>query len=118
CRGAEEPPPPKPPEVRVDTVAEGTVQPEIPIAGVLAPLPGRDVKVGALVAGRVDRLFVGEGDRVRAGEPLAHVEARPMREHLAEVEAQQQQARAALENARIRLSRSEALFKHGIAAKQ
>jgi RND family efflux transporter MFP subunit len=85
---------------------------------VLAPLPGRDVKVGALVSGRVDRLFVAEGDRVKVGQPLAHVEAEPLQQHVVEALAQRDTARAALENARARLARTEKLFAAGIAARQ
>jgi RND family efflux transporter MFP subunit len=106
------------PSVRVTTVAPQQVEPRIPIAGVLAPLPGKDVKVGALVPGRVDRMFVAEGDRVKVGQPLAHVEAAPLQQRVAEVEAQKEQARAQVENARGRLARSERLWKDGIASRQ
>ena len=106
------------PPVKVVTVAPHSIQPRIAIAGVLAPLPGRDVKVGALVAGRIDRVFVAEGDSVKAGQLLAHVEAGPLAEHVAETEAQKTQARSAVENARSRLARTEKLFHDGIAARQ
>jgi RND family efflux transporter MFP subunit len=118
CEHEQDPPPAKAPTVQVEVAAVAEVVPRIPLAGVLAPLPGRDVKVGALVAGHVDRLLVAEGDPVKAGQPLAHVEALPARAHVAEVEAQQQQARAALENARIRQRRNETLFRDGVASKQ
>ena len=67
------------PKVKVVAVAEARIAPRTTVAGVLAPLPGRDVKVGALVPGRVDRVFVAEGDAVKVGQPLAHVEAEPLR---------------------------------------
>src|SRR5262249_37820273 len=92
--------------------------PTIPIAGVLAPLPGRDVKVGALVSGRVDRVFVAEGDPVKPGQVLAHVEAGPLKDRVQEAEALAEQAKANLDNARARLARTEKLFKDGIASKQ
>jgi RND family efflux transporter MFP subunit len=104
--------------VRIVTVAEQPLRIRIPVAGVLAPLPGHDVKVGALVAGRVDRVLVAEGDLVRTGQPLAHIEAQPLRERIAEVDAQKDTARAALDNARTRLARTERLWKDGIAARQ
>src|SRR5258706_14282597 len=91
------------PSVRVVAAAQHPIRPRVAVAGVLAPLPGRDVKVGALVPGRVDRVFVAEGERVRAGQPLAHVEAEPLRQHLVETDAQRESARAAVDNARVKL---------------
>ncbi len=118
CRKEERETTAPPPTVRVVVVTEKTIRPRIPVAGVLAPLPGRDVKVGALVAGRVDRVLVAEGERVRAGQPLAHVEAEPLRQHLVETDAQRESAAAAVENARTRLTRSEKLWRDGISSKQ
>ncbi len=106
------------PSVRVVTVQRGKIAPRIQIAGVLSPLPGRDVKVGALVAGRVDRVFVAEGDLVKIGQELAHVEAQPLRDRVSESDAQKALMRAQLENARTRLARTEKLYKDGIASRQ
>jgi RND family efflux transporter MFP subunit len=108
----------KRPTVRVAEVAEERIAPRTPVAGVLAPLPGKDVKVGALVAGRVDRVFVAEGDAVKVGQPLAHVEAEPLRQNLSQAQAQRERAEAELANARTKLERAERLFRDGIAAKQ
>jgi RND family efflux transporter MFP subunit len=118
CHHADEEAPPKLPTVRAEAVSERSITPRIPIAGVLAPLPGRDVKVGALVPGRVDRVFVSEGDRVKLEQPLAHVEAQPLRDRLTETDAQREQARAQVDNARARLARTERLWKDGIASRQ
>jgi RND family efflux transporter MFP subunit len=108
----------KRPQVKVATVAEQRIAPRVAVAGVLAPLPGKDVKVGALVAGRVDRVFVAEGDVVKVGQPLAHVEAEPLKQTVSQAEAQKAHAEAELQNARTKLERAERLFKDGIAAKQ
>jgi RND family efflux transporter MFP subunit len=118
CRREEAAAPEKAPSVQVLAVVMQALDPRIPVAGVLAPRPGRDVKVGALVPGRVDRVYVAEGDLVRAGQPLAHVEAQPLHDRVAESEAQKDQARAALENARVRLQRNEKLWKDGISSRQ
>jgi RND family efflux transporter MFP subunit len=104
--------------VKVLTLKKERVAPRVPVAGVLAPLPGKDVKVGALVVGRVDRVFVAEGDSVKAGQALAHVEAEPLRQTVTQALAQKQTSLAALENARTRLERTERLYKDGISAKQ
>ncbi len=118
CHHDEAEPELKLPSVKVVTVARGPIAARTAIAGVLAPRPGKDVKVGALVQGRVDRMFVAEGDTVTAGQPLAHVEAQPLLSHVSEAEAQRTAADAALANARTRLARAERLFQDGIAAKQ
>lgn len=117
CHHEAEAPPPLPP-VKVLTLKTSRIAPHISVAGVLAPLPGKDVKVGALVVGRVDRVLVAEGDVVKIGQPLAHVEAEPLQQNVSQAQAQRAQAMAALENARTHLSRSERLFKDGIAARQ
>jgi RND family efflux transporter MFP subunit len=119
CRAAAEKDAPAPkPQVRAVTLALEKIEPRIPIAGVLAPLPGRDVKVGALVPGRIDRVLVAEGDPVRPGQALATVEARSLQDRLAETEAQAELANAALDAAEKRLARTEHLLKDGIASKQ
>jgi RND family efflux transporter MFP subunit len=66
----------------------------------------------------VDRVLVAEGDPVKTGQAIAHVEAQPLKDRVAESEAQKTQARAQLENARTRLGRTEKLFRDGIASKQ
>src|SRR5437870_1583387 len=65
CKREEAPEAEKLPRVRVQVAAPALLTPRIPIAGVLAPLPGHDVKVGALVPGRVDTVYVAEGDPVK-----------------------------------------------------
>jgi RND family efflux transporter MFP subunit len=106
------------PSVKVAVVAEARIAPRTSVAGVLAPLPGRDVKVAALVPGRVDRVFVAEGDPVKVGQPLAHVEAEPLKQNVSQATAQREHAAAELQNARTKLERAERLYKDGIAAKQ
>jgi len=118
CHHEEEGPPPPPPTVRVIVAQSSMLVARVPIAGVLAPLPGHDVKVGALVQGRVDQVFVAEGDAVKPGQPIAHVEAQPLKDRVAESEAVQAQARAQVDNARIKLARTEKLWKDGISARQ
>jgi RND family efflux transporter MFP subunit len=118
CHKEEPEAPPPLPVVRVEEVTRTTVAARIPISGVLAPLPGKDVKVGALVAGRVDQVFVQQGDRVTVGQPLAHVEAQPLRDRVAESQAAATSAKAQLDNARVKLQRAEKLFHDGIVSRQ
>jgi membrane fusion protein (multidrug efflux system) len=118
CRREEPPAAEKLPVVRVQVARVSRLQPRIAIAGVVLPLPGKDVKVGALVAGRVDQVFVSEGDAVKNGQPLAHIEAQPLKDRLTETDAQRAQTVAAAENARTRLERTRKLFQDGIASRQ
>lgn len=118
CRKpAAEEAPPKPP-VRVVTTALSKRSARVPIAGVLSPLPGHDVKVGSLVAGRVSAVFVSEGDAVKVGQALAHVDAQPLQAAVTQAVAQGVSTSAALENSRTRLARAEKLFADGITSKQ
>jgi HlyD family secretion protein len=58
------------------------------------------IAIGSRVAGRIERYRVEEGDRVKAGDPLVELEHRPF-------EATVEQAEAARESARARLSLAE-----------
>jgi len=118
CSRAEEASAPRRPRVEVTVAAVSSLAPRLPISGLLAPLPGRDVKVGALVAGRVEQMLVGEGDSVKSGQPLARIEAAPLRDRISDADAQQSRARAELDNVRARLVRTEKLWKDGIASRQ
>ena len=87
-------------------------------SGPLMPLPGADVKLGALVSGRVAEVLVAEGDRVTQGQLLARLEATPFRDALAQAEAQLAQARSQKANDAKRLERAQTLFGAGVAARQ
>jgi RND family efflux transporter MFP subunit len=63
-------------------------------------------------------VFVAEGDAVKPGQPLAHVEAEPLQQGVAQARAQRDHAIAELANAKTRLARVERLFADGIAARQ
>lgn len=118
CSRVEQASAPLRPKVTVVVAAVSPLQPRLSIAGLLTPLPGRDVKVGALVAGRVEQMLVGEGDEVKSGQPLARIEAAPLRDRISDADAQQVRARAELDNARTRSARSEKLWKDGIVSRQ
>lgn len=86
------------------------------VRGPVAAPPNEDVKVAPQVAGRVISMTVAEGDRVRAGQVLAQLEARPLEEQRRSSAAAVEQARAALEAAESNLGRTQKLFERGIAA--
>ena len=84
--------------------------------GAVVAMPNQDVKIAALVAGRVDSLSVAEGDWVKAGQTVAEIDPRPFVDQRRQAAAAVAQAAAAVENARLNLERTERLFQRGIAA--
>ena len=94
--------------------------------GVVTALDPNDrvQEINALVAGRIERWYVQDGSRVKAGDPILRiVDNDPML--LERLDAEQEQilrqrdaAAVALETAEIDLRRTEELFKEGLAARR
>jgi len=104
--------------VRVARVEPRDLAEAVDLAGTLEPPPGKSVKLGPLVAGRIAAITVAEGDRVVSGQVLVQLESTPMRDAVAQAEAAQRQAQAQLANAAGRRERAEKLFTAGVAARQ
>jgi RND family efflux transporter MFP subunit len=100
----------------VGKVTRGTIADDLVVRGTIAALPNEDVKVSALVAGRVDAVTVAEGDSVRAGQVVARIDTRTIQDQQKQAEAAGRQAAAQLENAKLNLQRNEQLFTRGVAA--
>jgi RND family efflux transporter MFP subunit len=111
-------PEPSPPEVRVEVAALRPSQTRQRVVGVLAAPPGGSVRVASLTAGRVVRLLVAEGEAVKVGQPLALVDAQPLKQRVVETEARQQQATEAVTFAKQRLERAERAVEAGVGSKQ
>ena len=112
---------PEPAEVPTITaevveVARRTLVDELIVRGTITAIPNEDVKVSALVAGRVDSVPVAEGDTVEKGQVVAEIDPRPLDAQRRQAAASVEQARAQVENARLNLQRNEQLFARGIAA--
>ena len=86
------------------------------VRGTIAAVPNQDVRISALVPGRVMMLRVAEGDAVAAGQVVAEIDPRPLEDQKRQADAAVSQARAALENAKQNFDRTDRLFKRGIAA--
>lgn len=86
------------------------------VRGTITALPNQDVKISALVPGRVTMLRVAEGDGVAAGQLVAEIDPRPLEDQKRQAAAAVEQAKAALENAKSNLARTDRLFTRGIAA--
>ena len=99
-------------------VVRGDVARVVDVAGTLEPLPGFDVKLAPIVAGRLAQVLVAEGDRVQAGQVLARLDLTPQRDAVLQAEAQLAQARAQQSNAATKLSRAGQALAAGVAAQQ
>jgi len=89
---------------------------QLVVRGTIAAVPNQDVRISALVPGRVTMLHVAEGDAVAAGQVVAEIDPRPLEDQKRQADAAVSQARAALENAKQNLDRTDRLFTRGIAA--
>jgi RND family efflux transporter MFP subunit len=96
--------------VRQDLVEALTVR------GAIMAVPNEDVRISALVAGRVIAMKVAEGDAVQAGQVVAELDPRPLEDQVRQAMAAVSQAKAGLENAKLNLARTQRLFERGIAA--
>ncbi|MBZ5638261.1 MAG: efflux RND transporter periplasmic adaptor subunit [Acidobacteriia bacterium] len=105
-------------DVTLTQVTRAPISRTVTISGTVAALPNRDVRVSSLVAGRVAELPVAEGDPVAAGQRVARIDDRLLREQSRQAEAALAQAEAGLENAKLARARNETLFERGIAARK
>jgi RND family efflux transporter MFP subunit len=106
------------PRVRVERVQRGGVDEVVSLTGLLAAPPGRDVKLGALVPGRLARVNVAEGDAIQSGDVLAEIEAGPSSDELVQAEATALEAEAAELAAGAKWKRTEELLNQGAASAQ
>ena len=118
CKHADEPEVAAKVPVRAEAVRRGDLAEVVEASGTLEAPPGFDVKLAPIAAGRLAEVLVSEGDRVRAGQVLARLDASPLRDALVQAEAQVAQGRAQAANAGLKLSRAEQAFRAGVAAGQ
>jgi RND family efflux transporter MFP subunit len=106
------------PTITADTakVTRQSILDDLVIRGIITAVPNEDVKVSALVAGRVNSVTVAEGDTVRQGQAIAELDRQPLLDQRRQAAAAVEQARAQVENARANLQRNQQLFERGIAS--
>jgi RND family efflux transporter MFP subunit len=106
------------PTINAETglVTRRTLVEEATVRGAVTARPNEDVKVSALVPGRVTMVTVAEGDSVRQGQVVASIDRRPFEEQRRQAAAALEQANAQIENAKANLERMTQLFTKGIAA--
>jgi RND family efflux transporter MFP subunit len=105
-------------EVTLTKVIRGEINSNLTVSGTIAALPNQDVKVSALVPGRISAMLVAEGDGVKEGSVLARIDDHSYRDQLQQAQAGVDQANASLENARISRKRNADLVQRGIAARK
>jgi RND family efflux transporter MFP subunit len=106
------------PEVTLAQVARADISQTLSLTGTAVPLPNEDVRVSALVSGRVVSLTVAEGDPVKAGQVLAKLDDHSYQAQLQQAEGATQQSKANLDNAQLTRTRNEDLFERGIVARK
>ena len=78
----------------------------------------RESKIGAEVQGRIERVFVDEGDRVEAGAPLFQIDREPYEMALRQAQAALDHARAERRQIEADLARARELQKQNIVPAQ
>jgi RND family efflux transporter MFP subunit len=102
------------PLVRVDTalVRRGSILQRIAAPGSL--LARRESRIGPEVRGRIAEIFVEDGDRVSAGDPLFRIDPEPYRLALRQATARLDRARAERKQTANDLARGEKLLRRDV----
>lgn len=106
------------PEVTVTKVRRGVVAENVLVSGNLVSLPNKDAKITALVPGRIDSVLVTEGDSVKQGQVLAHLDAVTLQDQARQAEAAVAQAKANVQNSKLAAEREEGLLSRGISSRK
>jgi membrane fusion protein (multidrug efflux system) len=102
--------------VQVDRVRRGTIAQRIAAPGTIQAR--RESRIGTEVQGRIDAVFVDEGDRVEAGAPLFQIDREPYEMALRQAQAAVEHARAERRQLEADLARANELAKQHIVAPQ
>jgi RND family efflux transporter MFP subunit len=105
-------------QVRCAPAKDRVMRDTLEIHGTIAPLPDRDAQIAAQVSGRILRMLVREGDRVKRGQPLALIDASALADQAKQAQAQVAKARAESGLAGTSRARVQRVFDRGIAARQ
>ncbi len=90
-------------------VQQGPIRRLVSSTGTVKPQVGAEVKVGTRVSGRVERLLVAIGQRVKAGQVVAVIEHDDLQAKLDQARAELNEVRVQLGQARVDLRRQGAL---------
>ena len=85
--------------------------------GILRTRVGGEVRVGAQLSGIVEKLNVVVGSKIRKGDVIATIDARPLEARLAQARAQVAVSEQELKRAQVELARSERLDQQRLVAR-
>lgn len=85
--------------------------------GILRTRVGGEVRVGAQLSGIVEKLNVVVGSKIRKGDVIATIDARPLEARLSQARAQVAVAEQELKRAEVELARSERLDQQRLVAR-
>lgn len=91
---------------------------DINATGVIRPMVGAEINVGAQVSGIVKQLFVKVGDHVSVGTLLAELDPLPFHARLAEREAELDMAEARFNLLESQMKRRQNLFDDGLLSRE
>ncbi len=103
-------------EVTTAPVLRGEIAQRISAPGTLAAL--RESRIGAEVRGRLEEIFVSEGDRVEAGDPLFQIDPEPYELALRQAKAGLDLANAERRQKGADLKRARALLGKDVVSRQ
>jgi macrolide-specific efflux system membrane fusion protein len=86
--------------------------------GIIKPKVGAEVKVGARITGKVERLYANIGDRVKKGQVLVQLEQDDLKARVAQAAAALEEAEAAFRKAGLDLDRDKPLAQQGYISPQ
>jgi macrolide-specific efflux system membrane fusion protein len=105
------------PEVRTVPVSRRSLKAHVQATGVIRAVTGAEVRVGARISGRVERLLANFGDYVKKGAVIARLDDRDLRARVQRCQADLQAANASLQLIR-RGSRPEEVAEADAALRQ
>ena len=83
-----------------------------------AIFPKQESMISPKVSGRIEKLYVDEGDQVKKGQPLVMLEQERIRIGVKESEASLKETEAQLKNLQATLKRNQRLFEEGVIGSQ
>ncbi|MEO0147077.1 MAG: efflux RND transporter periplasmic adaptor subunit, partial [candidate division WOR-3 bacterium] len=103
------------PEVRVESVARGSVERIARAEGTIEAL--NQVNIGSDIMGRIVEIRVRQGDRVKKGDTICVVDPRVYREQVSAAQASLAAQEANLAKLREDYARTKALYERGLISK-
>ena len=98
-------------EIRTVLVSRRDIGATVLATGVVRPMVGAEVRVGARVSGVLERLYITVGDPVRKGQLLGQLDS-------TELTARRMQAQASLENAEAEFAYAEDEYARGVELRE